>query len=143
MTPTFSAYKRQGKLIITNRAVFDKYVSTLPETGIVVTVERQRRKKSRPQENFRWGVMYPIILAALKETGYTDWQTKEDIHESMRIKFLKKESDGEEIGIQKYKSTTELSTLEEDAFQESIRAWAAEYLNVEIPMPNEQLEAEL
>lgn len=37
-------------------------------------------------------------------------------------------------------STTRLSTIEQEEYHEDIRRWGAEYLNIVIPLPNEQLE---
>ena len=70
--------------------------------------------------------------------------SKEQTHELLKYKFLKREfitSDGDIL--QSIGSTTELSTKEFNEYIESIQIWSAEYLNVNIPDPNEQTEIEI
>ena len=70
--------------------------------------------------------------------------SKEQTHELLKYKFLKREfitSDGDIL--QSVGSTTELSTIEFSEYKESIQQWASEYLNIIVPDPNEQIEIEI
>jgi 23S rRNA maturation-related 3'-5' exoribonuclease YhaM len=83
--------------------------------------------------------MLPIVKDGLKELGID--MSKEQTHEMLKYRFLKREfitSDGDIL--QSIGSTTELSTKEFNEYIESIQIWSAEYLNVNIPDPNEQTE---
>ena len=67
--------------------------------------------------------------------------SKEDTHLFLRGKFLKDElcnSDGEVIG-ERIKSTTELGKGKFMDYLSDINQFAAEYLNIVIPAPNEQI----
>jgi len=57
----------------------------------------------------------------------------------LRAKFLNETIPFEDgTYIDKFKSTTELSKSEFGDFIEDVKQWAAEYLNVIIPEPNQQ-----
>jgi hypothetical protein len=86
--------------------------------------------------------MLPIVKEGLKGVGID--MSKEQTHEMLKYRFLKREfitSDGDILQI--IGSTTELSTKEFNEYIESIQIWSAEYLNVNIPDPNEQTEIEI
>jgi hypothetical protein len=82
------------------------------------------------------------VQEGLKGVGIE--MSKEQTHEMLKYKFIKREfitSDGDILQI--IGSTTELSTKEFNEYIESIQIWSAEYLNVNIPDPNEQTEIEI
>lgn len=127
-----------GKLTIFQR---NDMVSDLQNlgSGFVEILIRLAGKRSSPQNRYYWGAMIPIVKEALKKVGIE--MSKEQTHELLKYKFLKREfitSDGDIL--QSIGSTTELSTKEFNEYIESIQIWSAEYLNVNIPDPNEQTE---
>lgn len=137
--------KGTGKLTIHNKEAFNRNVEGLGRTDrdVSVTLKLELTKKyhSRPQEKFRWGPMYDLVLVGYRDAGWDHIRTKDDVHREVCAMFLRTDVVNEktgEIGT-RIKSTTELSTIEEDEFQEAIRKWAAEYLGVEIQFPGEQL----
>ena len=127
-----------GKLTIFQR---NDMVSGLQNlgSGFVEIIIRLAGKRSSPQNRYYWGAMLPIVKDGLKGVGIE--MSKEQTHELLKYKFLKREfvtSDGDIL--QSIGSTTELSTKEFNEYIESIQIWSAEYLNVNIPDPNEQTE---
>ena len=127
-----------GKLTIFQR---NDMVSGLQNlgSGFVEIIIRLAGKRSTPQNRYYWGAMLPIVKEGLKGVGIE--MSKEQTHELLKYKFLKREfitSDGDIL--QSIGSTTELSTKEFNEYIESIQIWSAEYLNVNIPDPNEQTE---
>ena len=130
-----------GKLTIFQR---NDMVSGLQNlgSGFVEIIIRLAGKRSSPQNRYYWGAMLPIVKEGLKELGIE--MSKEQTHEMLKYKFIKREfitSDGDILQI--IGSTTELSTKEFNEYIESIQIWSAEYLNVNIPDPNEQTEIEI
>lgn len=127
-----------GKLTIFQR---NDMVSGLQNlgSGFVEIIIRLAGKRSSRQNRYYWGAMLPIVKEGLKGVGIE--MSKEQTHELLKYKFLKREfvtSDGDILQI--IGSTTELSTKEFNEYIESIQIWSAEYLNVNIPDPNEQTE---
>ena len=111
-------------------------------SGFVEIIIRLAGKRSSPQNRYYWGAMLPIVKDGLKGVGID--MSKEQTHELLKYKFLKREfvtTDGDIL--QSIGSTTELSTKEFNEYIESIQIWSAEYLNVNIPDPNEQTEIEI
>ena len=106
---------------------------------IQLTIERKRKKRSLMQNAYYWGVMIPIIQAGLTDAGYR--VTKESTHEFIKATFFKIEIVNEQTGeiLPSIGSTANVSTsVMMDKFAE-ITQWAAEFLNIQIPQPNEQL----
>jgi hypothetical protein len=127
-----------GKLTIFQR---NDMVSDLQNlgSGFVEIIIRLAGKRSSPQNRYYWGAMIPIVKEGLKGVGID--MSKEQTHEMLKYRFLKREfitSDGDIL--QSIGSTTELSTKDFNEYIESIQIWSAEYLNVNIPDPNEQTE---
>lgn len=114
---------------------------------IEVTVKQKYKQRSSPQNRYYWGVVVPSILVAFIEIG-NDLQQDNPEHLEMVHGFLKDKflHNGIEISNAHGEaehlppSTARLSTIEQEEYHEDIRRWAAEYLNVVIPLPNEQLE---
>jgi len=144
--PKFNARinKEKSQLRITDRSIFDEYVRTESQKKhdyiYEIEITRLSKAKSREQENFRWGVLYPEILSGLRDQGYKEVKTKDDVHDIVKSLFLKKEIVNEETGevITIPDTTKNLSVEREQEFQEDIRIWAAEFLRISLSEPNEQ-----
>ena len=111
-------------------------------SGFVELIIRLAGKRTSPQNRYYFGAIIPIVQDGLKAVGVT--MSKEQTHELLKYKFLKREfitSDGDIL--QSVGSTTELSTIEFSEYKESIQHWASEYLNIIVPDPNEQIEIEM
>lgn len=114
---------------------------------IEVTIKRARKHRSSEQNRYYWGVLVQSVLRAFIDLG-NDLQEgnaehAEIVHEFLRDKFL-------ENGLEVYDaegnlyhtrpSTTRLTTVEQEEYHDRIRQFAAEYLSISIPLPNEQAE---
>jgi hypothetical protein len=112
---------------------------------VEVTVKQKAKWRSSPQNRYYWGCLIPGVLDALIDAGNDLQQGNEEhlqmIHEFCKNKFLQ---NGIEIvnlegEVEKLPpSTTRNGTIDQEEYHESIRRWAAEYLNYSIPLPNEQ-----
>ena len=92
---------------------------------------RGGKPRSLKENSYLWGIVYSEIAS---ETGHSS----EDIHTAMKDMFLPKVF--VTIGDNEYevrKSTTDLTTSEMEDYLMRIRAFAAQELNLGIPLPNE------
>ena len=130
-------------LKIYNRANFDKDVLMFLDKEITITVERKKKKRSLSQNNYYFGVVVPLVRMGLVDIGYR--AGLEQAHNYLRDNFAKgelvNENTGEILPIKL--STTEMTTTDFMGYIEQIQQWSAEYLNVQIPDPNEQIKLEL
>lgn len=96
--------------------------------------------RSLNQNAYYWLMLTDWVQPALYEAGWSDIKNKEAAHEFVCSLFLKVKIINETSGetIERVRSTTELSKLEFNAYLEEIWRWAAEYLSIAIPAPNEQ-----
>lgn len=98
-----------------------------------ITVSNIKKDRSTNQNAYYWGVVLRMIA---EETGYTP----DDMHEYFKLRFMPKniiqiKSEKREVPF----STTKLQTNEFEMYLEQIRAFAAEELQIVIPLPNENL----
>lgn len=107
---------------------------------VTIEIEKTRSKRSGQQNRYLWGVVYECLQMGFKDLGHRE--SKETIHEFCKQRFLRKEIVHEETGevLTLTKSTTELTKSEMMDYIAEIQQFAAEYLNVIIPDPNEQVE---
>jgi hypothetical protein len=103
-----------------------KYLQPLNGQRVEVIIRKPKTSRSTLQNSYYFGVVVEILA---KELGYD----KDEIHEILKYKFLQSNA----MGMPYVKSTTKLSTGEFEDYLEKIRRWAAEFLNINIPLPNE------
>lgn len=133
---------RDGKLIAGSfvAALNDLLRRRVP---VVLTVEEFKDKRSSQANRYYWGVVVELIHRALKESGID--ASREGTHELLKFRFLKEDhpigKDGEFITT--VKSTTELERDEFAAYIERCKQFAAEYLNLNIPDPGEQVSMDM
>ncbi len=107
-----------------------------------VTIEKTKRKRSNNQNRFFHGILTWYIQPALIDVGWNEARSVEWVKEFVKSKVLIKEyvnMDTGEITTQPGK-TSELTTSEFMDMIAEIQQWGAEYLNINIPSPNEQVE---
>jgi len=126
MIPIFTGSVDNGGLKFDRRSSVDEYIGTLIGQRVEVIIRKPRTKRSDVQNSYYWGVVIELLS---KELGYD----KDEMHEILKYKFLQSNA----MGMPYVKSTTKLSTGEFEDYLEKIRRWAAEFLNINIPLPNE------
>ena len=92
------------------------------------------------QNAYYFGVVLPLVMSGLNDAGYK--VSKESTHEFLKATFFKQELVNEQTGeiLQTVGSTAKMSTVQMMEYFEDITRWAAEFLNVQIPGPGEQIE---
>lgn len=131
-------------LKITNRKAFLEHLRTFIGCEIVITIEKKKRKRSELQNAYYHGVILPCVRMGLKDMGFQEYRTNEQVHDLLKYRFLKTDSANEHGQfIERIKSTTELSTSEFMDFIAEIQQFSAEFLNISIPEPNKDWKLNL
>ena len=126
MIPIFTGSVYNGGLKFDRRSSVDEYIGTLIGQRVEVIIRKPRTKRSDVQNSYYWGVVIELLS---KELGYD----KDEMHEILKYKFLQSNA----MGMPYIKSTTKLSTGEFEEYLSKIKQWAAEFLHIVIPDPNE------
>lgn len=116
-----------GKVLLYSPELYLNHVKSLEGKIIVATLAKLSKPRTNPQNKYYWGVVVDMIQ---KELGD---ERKEDTHDALRLMFLMDNSSK----IPRLKSTTQLNTVEFKEYLESIVRWAASFLEMYIPDPNE------
>lgn len=133
---------RNGKLILPKRMRIE-IADVFNEKSIKVTVERNKAKRSDAQNRYYWAVVLPYVRDGFIDIGNELQRNGESImliHELMKERFLDNGielADGYGEVMKTKPTTTSLTKDEMTDYIESIRRWAAEFLNVQIPDANE------
>jgi len=134
-----------GKLEI-NRERFVKELVEYANKEIVLTIEKKTNGRTARQNRYLFGVVYPLLLQGLIGVGYDLVSTDIELaHEFAKQRFLDKVKigkknietpEGEIITLPP--STTRLTTEQFTQYWERIAQFAAEYLSVTIPPPQNE-----
>lgn len=111
---------------------------------ITLEVRLNRRRRSEQQNSYYWKVVVGLVRKALMEE-HGEMYTKDEVHGILKQQCNWREITNEESGesIKIPKSTRDLNTLEFEEYEERCRRFAAEFLGVDIPLPNEYTDAYL
>ena len=128
-----------GNLIFDRVADFYRSLSAFDGQEVEVEIRKRQKNRSLNQNKFYWGVFLPAVKAALIDVGY--WMANEEqVHDLLKLKFLKTTSVNENTGevMEILGTTTEMSTYDFEMYLTQVRVWAAEYLGTTLPVPNEE-----
>lgn len=128
-----------GKLILPQRNTFNKDLSCFKGKDVIITVENKTKRRSLEQNKYYWGVIIPLVKQGLLDNGYR--VTTESTHEYLKSNFSIIELVNEHNGeiLKSIGNTSNMTTVEMMDYFAKIMQWSAEYLNVIIPEPNQQL----
>lgn len=131
MNPVHRGKVEQGKKIYDNPSRYLVQLSKLEGKRFEEVIRREKSKRSLNQNSAYWGIAIEILSECEAFGGYT----KEEIHDALRKEFLSKVDPN--TGLTKIRSTTDLNTVEFNEYYATIQRWAAEFLDIYIPSPNE------
>jgi len=108
----------------------------------LLTLEPIKKNRSNQQNSFYWGVVVVLVQSGLKDaTG--EFRTAENIHYNILLKMFapEKELINIETGecITEKISSSEMTTTQFMEYIMEIQKWASEFLNIDIPNPNEEI----
>lgn len=124
---------------IENVTSFTKWLRGLKDGKHILTAAPYN-KRSLSQNNYYWLIMTDYFQPGLLNIGWQHVKTKDDAHFFMADIFLKVKEFNKETGEvkERTRSTTELTKEEFNVYLNELWQWAAEWLHVTIPAPNEQ-----
>lgn len=124
-----------------NRTTILKALKQYVNKDVLLTIQPLKRTRSNQQNRYYWGVIIPLVQSGLEDvTG--EMRSKNEVHEFLKFNFNYKEIVNQSTGeiYRQPKTTTTNSTTDMEVYHEEIRRFAHEFLSVEIPLPNEDLE---
>jgi hypothetical protein len=126
----------RDKEIVNTYAV--KNAFALPD-GVYELKITKKSKRSLNQNNYYWGCIVPMIQEGMKDIGYD--VSKEETHAFLKNRFNAKEFVDEQSGeIMSFpQSTADMNKEQFGEYIDRIQRFASEYLNIQIPNPNEQV----
>lgn len=128
-----------GKLHIQNRKRLEEWSSQYPGKQVLIKIERRGVKRSTQQNRYLWGIVYEEVRLGFLNIGYE--MTADEVHFFLKEKFnpvTVENKDG--VVIEMPGSTTQMTKTQFSEYIEKIARFAAEYLSIKIPAPNENLE---
>lgn len=140
---SYNATVTNGKLVIVHKERLLKELQSFEGKALVISIEKRKKNRSSPQNRFYWSVCVQLVLKGLIDAGWNASEVDtETVHDYLKAKFLKKEVVNTNTGeiIELNASTKKLSTVEFMDYIASIQQWAAEYLGLFIPSPNEMID---
>lgn len=128
---------RNGEIV--NKSDVKKLFDQLHDGKFLIEISKHN-KRSNPQNRYYWGLVIPLVKNGIKEMGTE--LTSEETHEFLKAKFNTSELVNEATGQTEYlpRSTTILTKLAFSEYIQKIQQFAAEFLNIFIPDPGEQVE---
>lgn len=126
-----------GELVGISRKKLKEELAYFEGVGVELIIRKKKKHRSLQQNRLWW-----LYMGMLGEyLGYT----KDEIHEIVKFKFLKKETVDETTGevFQYIQSTSKLSTVEFLELVQQLYQWSAETFGLTLPEPNEQLRMEV
>lgn len=133
--------KEDGTITDFKKKEIGKVLRDLAGKRISISISRKYNQRSNQQNRFFHGVVIPIIQDGLIEAGWNEAKSAEWTKDFIKMNCLVKEFTNDETGevIKSIGKTSELTTSEFMDMIAEIQQWAAEYLNVNVPDPGEQI----
>lgn len=108
---------------------------------VVITFSKAKKERSNQQNRFYWGVVIPLIQNGLLEaTG--ELRSNENIHYKILLPMFAPVNElvNKDTGecITEKITSSDMSTTQFMEFILEVQKWAAEFLNIDIPNPNEE-----
>ena len=129
-------------LLVNNKA-FIAFANSFKKDGKYLIEKSGTNKRSEQQNRYYFGIVVPLVQEGIKHLGTE--LTKQETHEFLKGKFNYQEISNKETGeyIQVPRSTTILNKEGFSEYIQKIQIFAAEFLNINVPDPGEQLTIEL
>ena len=125
---------------IHNAEFMKKELDALPKGRYKMTIEKFHRKATNKQFSYLYGIVYPMMLQAAWENGYTtdDFKDVEELDMWAKARWASKcvtnRDTGEVIRIPITKS--KFVTIDENLYCETLRTFVSEFWGIFIPDPN-------
>ena len=101
-----------------------------------VEISKQYKIRSLQENKYYFWIILKMLSDEL-------WYEVDEVHELMKERFLtkiEKLKSEKRVKLKRTKSTSELTTKDFEDYLENIRVFASKYLNIIIPLPNQNYE---
>ncbi len=131
---------RGGRFVPDNRGLLASHIKSFEGMDVQFTISKRRKRRSGDQNAYYWGVVVNMVRDGMQEV-WGEHVSLEESHHILKFQCNYEERVNEATGeiIKIPKTTTELSTAEFEEYLERCRRFAQEWLQVIIPLPNEQV----
>lgn len=124
-----------------NRNLIIDAINSFEGKDCLITLERPKKSRSNNQNRFYWGAFVPLIQQGLKDaTG--ELRSSESIHYNILLPLFapKNEIVNTDTGESLFErlGSSDLTTTQFFEYILDIQKWAAEFLGIDIPNPNEE-----
>lgn len=128
MTPVFRGKIEKGKLALDTPDRFRVHLSRYEGQSVEVVVRKKKSQRSLQQNRAYFGIAVEILC---DKTGFN----REEMHDALKQKFASRID--EKTGLTIIESTADMDTVRFMKYYDDIQKWAAEFLGVYVPDPNE------
>ena len=125
-----------------NREQIKQAIASFEGKEVIISIEKAKKNRSNNQNSYYWGVCIPLIQSGLKEaTG--EFFGNDNIHYDILLKMFAPTFDvvnklsGQIMSRQI--SSSEMTTTQFCEYIMEVQKWASEFLNINIPDPNEEI----
>jgi len=124
-----------------NRNLVLNAIKSFNDKDVVITFSKPKKSRSNNQNNFYWGVVLPLIQNGLLDaTG--ELRSYNNIHYKILLPLFAPTNEiiNKETGecIVERLTSSDLTTTQFCEYILEIQKWAAEFLGIDIPSPNEE-----
>ena len=125
-----------------NREQIKQAIASFEGKEIIITIDKTKKTRSNNQNNFYWGVCIPLIQSGLKDaTG--EFRSSENIHYNILLPLFSPSveiinTDTGQVLTERI-SSSEMTTIQFMEYVMEIQKWSSEFLNIDIPDPNEEI----
>jgi hypothetical protein len=110
---------------------------------VVVSFEKPKKKRSNNQNSFYWGCVIPLIQNGIKDaTG--EFRSVDNIHYNILLPLFAPLRELININTgeitQERLTSSDMTTTQFCEFIMELQKWAKEFLDIDIPNPNEDLQ---
>ena len=142
---SFSGRIDENGVITLPKTMRKQMIAAFKGKPIEVTVKRRSAKHSDAQRGYYWACVIPALVHGFNDLGTPMQPGNKDhletVHEFCKAQFLKGREVFTATGEAIYfpASTSDLNKDDFGRYIDEIARWAAEYLNINIPAPGEQV----
>ena len=130
---------KDGELHINYRTKFIEALKNFADCRVKLTVQKLYKKRSVEQNNY----YHAVIVLCYQQGVLAEWGeslTHDQAHEHLKANCNYEEHVNTNTGetIKLAKSTTKLTTVEMEEYNERCRRFIFEWFGITVPLPNEQ-----
>ena len=131
----------ENNLFKRNRNLVLNAIKHFNNKEVIITFSKAKKERSNQQNRFYWGIVVPLVQNGLLEaTG--ELRSSDNIHYKILLPMFAPvnelvNKDTGEIVSEKITSS-EMTTTQFMEFILEVQKWSSEFLNIDIPNPNEE-----